>query len=73
MILGYLGILKILNLAALTERLPLVLLGILLAFSGIQLFTLGLLAEIQARTYHESQEKPIYVIRQTLDSPAARD
>jgi glycosyltransferase involved in cell wall biosynthesis len=68
-ILGYLGILKVLGLEALTERLPLVLLGILLAFSGIQLFTLGLLAEIQARTYHESQEKPIYVIRQTLDAP----
>ena len=72
-ILVYLAILKVLGLAALTERLPLVLLGILLAFSGIQLFTLGLLAEIQARTYHESQEKPIYVIRQTLDAPAPRD
>jgi glycosyltransferase involved in cell wall biosynthesis len=72
-ILGYLGILKVLGLAALTERLPLVLLGVLLVFSGIQLFTLGLLAEIQARTYHESQEKPIYVIRQTLDAPVPRD
>ena len=72
-ILLYLGILKVLGLAALTERLPLVLLGVLLAFSGIQLFTLGLLAEIQSRTYHESQEKPIYVIRQTLEAPGPHD
>jgi glycosyltransferase involved in cell wall biosynthesis len=70
-ILGYLGVLRLLGIEALTERLPLVLLGILFAFSGVQLLTLGLLAEIQARTYHESQSKPIYVIRRTLESPGA--
>ena len=36
---------------------PLLLLGILLIFTGVQLLTLGLLAELQARTYHESQDK----------------
>ncbi len=40
--------------------------GILLVFTGVQLVTLGLLAEMQARTYHESQGKPVYVIRRTL-------
>ena len=30
--------------------------------------TLGLLAEMQARTYHESQDKPIYVIREVRPS-----
>jgi hypothetical protein len=31
---------------------------VLLIFTGIQLVTMGLLAEIMARTYHESQDKP---------------
>jgi glycosyltransferase involved in cell wall biosynthesis len=53
---------------------PLLLLGILLVFTGVQLVTLGLLAEMQARTYHESQDKPIYVIRDVLEAqPGARD
>jgi hypothetical protein len=49
------------------DRTWLLLLGILLIFTGVQLVTLGLLAEMQARTYHESQGKPVYVIRQVLD------
>jgi hypothetical protein len=35
----------------------------------VQLVTLGLLAEMQARTYHESQRKPTYVIRELLEQP----
>src|SRR2546427_5633838 len=49
---------------------PLLLLGILLVFTGVQLLTLGLLAELQVRTYHESQNKPTYVIREIVQSPA---
>lgn len=48
---------------------PLMLLGILLVFTGGQLVTLGLLAELQARTYHESQDKPTYVIREIREAP----
>src|SRR6266850_1669921 len=48
---------------------PLLLLGILLIFTGVQLVTLGLLAELQARTYHESQNKPTYAIREILQAP----
>jgi glycosyltransferase involved in cell wall biosynthesis len=47
---------------------PLLLFGILLIFTGLQLLTLGLLAELQARTYHESQDKPTYVIREIRES-----
>jgi glycosyltransferase involved in cell wall biosynthesis len=47
---------------------PLLLLAILLIFTGVQLVTLGLLAEMQARTYHESQKKPTYVIREVLEA-----
>ena len=53
---------------------PLLLLGILLVVTGVQLVTLGLLAEMQARTYHESQDKPTYVIREIRETcpPDAR-
>lgn len=33
----------------------------------MQFISMGLLAEIQIRTYHEAQSKPIYVIRETID------
>ena len=45
---------------------PLLQLAILLIFLGIQFITLGLLGEIQARTYHEAQNKKIYSIREYL-------
>jgi glycosyltransferase involved in cell wall biosynthesis len=51
---------------------PLLLFGILLVFTGVQLVTLGLLAELQARTYHESQNKPTYVIREIRQTPVER-
>jgi len=54
---------------------PLLLLGVLLIFTGIQLVTMGLLAEIMARTYHESQDKPTYAIREireTVEPPRPR-
>jgi glycosyltransferase involved in cell wall biosynthesis len=66
-LLAALAVLRLLGQVSLNERQPLVLVGILLAFSGLQLVTLGLLAELQARTYHESQGKPVYVIRQVLE------
>ena len=67
-ILAYLGGLKLLAGASIGTR-PLLLFGILLVFTGVQLLTLGLLAELQARTYHESQNKPTYVIREVRESP----
>lgn len=45
---------------------PLLFLAILLIFIGIQFISLGLIAELQARTYHESQNKPIYHVREVL-------
>ena len=38
-------------------------LAVLLIFVGIQFVSLGLIAELQARTYHESQNKPVYHIK----------
>jgi len=42
---------------------PLLSLAILLMILGVQFLIMGLLGEIQARTYFEVQDKPIYVIR----------
>lgn len=46
---------------------PLLLLAVLLILIGFQFITMGLLGEMLARTYHESQNKPIYVIKEILD------
>jgi hypothetical protein len=45
-------------------RRPALLLAILLIVVGVQLVSLGLIGEMLARTYHESQNKPIYVIKE---------
>jgi len=67
-ILAWLTIVKFVGQESIGNR-PLLSLGILLVFTGVQLVTLGLLAEMQARTYHESQRKPTYVIRDVLEDP----
>jgi glycosyltransferase involved in cell wall biosynthesis len=47
---------------------PLLFLAVLLIFIGIQLISLGLVAELQARTYHESQNKPVYHVKNVYQS-----
>ncbi|HEB72386.1 MAG TPA: glycosyltransferase [Nitrospirae bacterium] len=46
---------------------PALLLAVMLIFIGVQFVSIGLLAEMQSRTYHESQSKPTYVIKNILD------
>jgi glycosyltransferase involved in cell wall biosynthesis len=67
-ITGWLAYLRLFAYQSIANR-PLLLFGILLVFTGVQLITLGLLAEMQVRTYHESQGKPTYVIRDILEAP----
>lgn len=45
---------------------PLLLLGVLLILIGVQFISMGLLAEMLARTYHESQDKPVYILKEIL-------
>jgi glycosyltransferase involved in cell wall biosynthesis len=47
---------------------PLLLAGIVLMLMGVQFLSLGLLGEVLARTYHESQDKPTYAIREIRQS-----
>ena len=49
---------------------PLLLMALICFLTGVQLFCFGLLAEIQMRTYHESQGRPIYRVRDILRQPA---
>jgi glycosyltransferase involved in cell wall biosynthesis len=70
--LGVFGIGILVNLYFLVQKImgediwgrPMLLLGILLLLGGIQLITIGILAELQMRTYYESQDKKIYYVRE---------
>jgi glycosyltransferase involved in cell wall biosynthesis len=46
------------------SRRPALLLAILLIVVGVQLVSIGLIGEMLTRTYHESQGKPVYVIKE---------
>ncbi len=71
-VLGWLAYVKYFLHEGIGDR-PLLLVGMVLVFAGIQFVTLGLLAEMQARTYHESQGKPIYIIRDILQDQESPD
>jgi glycosyltransferase involved in cell wall biosynthesis len=61
----YLGIERLFGGVALADR-PILLLAVLLVVVGVQFIALGLLGEMLARLYHESQGKPVYVVREVL-------
>jgi len=46
---------------------PLLLLAVFLALVGVQCILMGLLAELSIRTYHESQAKATYVVREVIE------
>jgi hypothetical protein len=69
LITAYLGYVRLVLHQPIAERTPLLLVGVMLVFIGVQLVTFGLLAELLARTYYESQNKPVYVIREILQTP----
>lgn len=55
------------------NRNPLLVLTALLITATIQFILMGLLAELLVRTYHESQNRPTYVIKQILDSSTKKE
>ena len=70
-ICGYLVLARIFLAQNLADR-PLFLVGILLTVVGTQFVSMGILAEIQIRTYHESSNKPTYLVRGLLEPRAAQ-
>ncbi len=63
---GYLGVLKLALGASIGDR-PLLILAVVMFLTGVQLFSFGLLAELSMRTYHESQNRPIYRVREVIE------
>ncbi len=51
---------------------PGLLLAVLLIFIGVQLISIGLVGEMQVRTYYETQQKPTYTVRQVLNRPSLK-
>jgi hypothetical protein len=47
---------------------PLLLLSAVLVITTVQFILMGLLAELLVRTYHESRNRPTYVIKEVLES-----
>jgi hypothetical protein len=64
-ITAYLIIMRLFFNQSLADR-PLFILSIFMIFIGIQLITMGLLAEINMRIYHEAQNKAIYTISEKI-------
>lgn len=62
----YLTFLKLVLGQSIGDR-PLLILAVVLFLAGIQLFSFGLLAELCMRTYHESQNRPIYRVREVVE------
>jgi glycosyltransferase involved in cell wall biosynthesis len=68
-VLGYLTFLKFMRDEAIGGR-PLLLMGFGLCLTGLILVSVGLLAELLVRIYHESQGKPTYVVKELHPAPA---
>ncbi len=62
----YLSFIRFILLVPIGGR-PMLFFSLLLTFMGIQFITIGLLAEIQIRNYHESLNKPIYAIERIIE------
>jgi glycosyltransferase involved in cell wall biosynthesis len=62
----YLSYLRLIALQPIGDR-PLLLLAVLLIVVGVQFVSLGLIGELIVRTYYETQQKPIYVVRDELN------
>lgn len=52
---------------------PLLILAVVLLLAGVQLFSFGLLAELLMRTYHESQGRPIYRVREIIEPDSVKN
>jgi glycosyltransferase involved in cell wall biosynthesis len=67
-ILAYLSYIRLFEATPIGGR-PLLLLGALLFLTGVILVNFGLMGELLVRTYHESQDKPIYVLLERRNNP----
>jgi glycosyltransferase involved in cell wall biosynthesis len=71
LICGWLAYQRLFAFESIANR-PLLLLGVVMMLGGLQLVSTGLTAEMLSRTYHESQDKPTYVIREIREARPER-
>ena len=71
LLVGYLVVMKLAVGASLIES-PLLLMSAMFVILGVQSIFLGLIAELLMRTYHESQDKPTYRIKETVNLPGTK-
>ena len=71
LILGGLVVRKLWGIHIMVEHGPLLIAGAVLAITGLQMFCTGLIGEVLMRTYFESQNRPIYSVREVLRGPTA--
>ncbi len=69
LLVAYLVAMKLTTGASLIQS-PLLLMSAMFVILGVQSVFLGLIAELLMRTYHESQDKPPYRIKETIGMPA---
>ncbi len=55
------------------NRNPLLVIAAMMFTASIQFIMMGLLAELQVRTYHESQNRPTYVIREIIEDKSDKE
>jgi glycosyltransferase involved in cell wall biosynthesis len=72
LIMAYLAYIRLFEDTAIAGR-PLLLLGVLLFVTGLIMVATGLLAEMLVRTYHESQDKPTYVVKELTPAAVPRE
>jgi glycosyltransferase involved in cell wall biosynthesis len=63
---AYLSYQRLFEAVPLRDR-PILLLAVLLIVIGVQLLVMGLLGELVVRTYHETQNKTIYMVREIVE------
>ena len=71
LILGGLVVQKLRGIHIMVEHGPLLIAGAVLVIAGLQMFCTGLIGEVLMRTYFESQNRPIYSVREVLRGPTA--
>jgi glycosyltransferase involved in cell wall biosynthesis len=64
--LAYLAVRRLINPSLSPFASPLFIIAVMIAIMGFQSILMGLIAELLVRTYHESQNKPVYAVREII-------
>ncbi len=67
LLLAFLVVRRVVTLISVFES-PFFPVSLMLMYMGFQSILMGLLAELQVRTYHEAQQKPTYTVRQVINT-----